>query len=154
MDTTDPDLIIFVCTSNTCRSPMAEALGHRWVQKQVDGNRRFRIISRAICEDYEPEGSPASAQGVQVMNTDYGIDINRHRSRLLRRDEVRAARAIFGVTRSHVRAISTMFPEESNGKLKPLSRDVSDPWHQPVHVYRQCAAQLEPLVEEALESLL
>ncbi len=142
-------LVLFVCTSNTCRSPMAEALGKEYLRRNGIGG--ITVSSRAICEDYEPQGSPASEQGVQVMREEYGLDTSSHRSRLLTPDDIAQATAIYGVSKSHANAILTLFPQARN-KVWSLSRDVSDPWHQHVSVYKSCAAQLVPLVSEALEA--
>ena len=60
-------LIVFVCVSNTCRSPMCEFLLRDKIQKaQLSGN--FAVISRSISEDYEPQNSPANEQG-QLVST-------------------------------------------------------------------------------------
>ena len=64
-------IIIFVCVSNSCRSPMAEQLMRYELKKAVDTGDKslesYRIKSRALSSDYEPEGSPASHQGVTVI---------------------------------------------------------------------------------------
>ena len=64
-------IIIFVCVSNSCRSPMAEQLMRYELQKAVDAGDKslesYTVISRALSSDYEPEDSPASQQGVTVI---------------------------------------------------------------------------------------
>ena len=62
-------VIIVVCVSNSCRSPMAEYLLRHEIVKGKEGGSisgNYLVISRALSSDYEPEGSPASAQGVTV----------------------------------------------------------------------------------------
>ena len=50
---------IFVCTSNTCRSPMAEQFANAWLDKN-NCRGQYCFISRALSNAYEPENSPAS----------------------------------------------------------------------------------------------
>ena len=135
--------IIFVCTSNTCRSPIAEHLARQWLNQNDLHN--FSVISRALTDAYEPPGSPASENGVVVMKEDYNIDMSSHRSCLLTQADVNAADAIVGVTRSHVNYISENFSVSSD-KLYSMNKDVSDPWHAPLEVYKRCAAQLSELI--------
>lgn len=70
--------VIFVCVSNSCRSPMAEQLMRHELNRAIDagGNKSlesFTVISRALSSDYEPEGSPASQQGVTVIFPSFDI---------------------------------------------------------------------------------
>lgn len=82
-------LIIFVCTSNTCRSPIAEQLAKEHLKNNnIEG---FEIKSRSISTDYEPEGSPASPEGVEVMRRLYNIDMRAHRSKLITTPDIDAA---------------------------------------------------------------
>jgi protein-tyrosine-phosphatase len=76
MTETDKKLILFVCVSNTCRSPMAEYLFRRKINLKNLDEEKFVVSSRSLSTDYEPEGSPASSQGVEVMFTCYhGLSI-------------------------------------------------------------------------------
>lgn len=58
-------IIIFVCVSNTCRSPMAEYLC-RDILSRYGLDTEYTVVSRSLSTDYEPECSPASLQGIQV----------------------------------------------------------------------------------------
>ena len=145
-------LVIFVCTSNTCRSPMAMKFAESWLaDRNTSSSGRF--ISRGLTDAYEAPGSPASSNGVEVLLNDFSLDLSQHRSALLTATEVDSATLIVGVTRSHVAAVLDRFPS-SKGKVFALTRDVPDPWHQPVHVYRQCAHTMKPLVYEILTEKL
>ncbi len=63
--TVNQKLVLFVCISNTCRSPIAEHLFRRKLAEKFK-NGEFEVASRSLSTDYEPEGSPASEQGIQV----------------------------------------------------------------------------------------
>jgi len=144
--------IVFVCTSNTCRSPMAGGFALKYLQN-FRSNGTFIICSRALTSDYEPPGSPASAQGVEIMSESFGIDLRAHRSQLLTTNDVETADFIVGVSKSHSATIISYFPD-AVGKIFHLSRDVSDPWHQPKKRYLECAEMMKPLVEEILARLI
>jgi hypothetical protein len=58
-------LIVFVCVSNTCRSPMCEYLLRDKLQK-AGVAEQFHVVSRSLSEAYEPQGSPANEQGQLV----------------------------------------------------------------------------------------
>ena len=100
--------IIFVCTSNVCRSPAAAAFAEKWLR---DNGRDWTVISRSISTDYEPEGSPASEYSVQILREDFGLDISSHSSKLLTREDVDSADFIIGITSSHKRYILYDFPD-------------------------------------------
>ena len=144
--------IIFVCTSNTCRSPMAEKFAGSWL---IDRNlqSKYRVISRGLTDQYEPLNSPASLHGIEVLLDEFALDLQNHRSVLLTSQDIKDAYIIIGVTQSHVRAISQKYPQ-SAGKVHSLHADVSDPWHASLDTYRLCAYQMKPLVYEALGSLI
>lgn len=145
-------LLVFVCTSNTCRSPMAQAFAQAWLQRH-GMQERYRVVSRGITDAYEPPGSPASEFGVAVLAQTYGLDTSAHRSALLTESEARDAHAIIGVTQSHVQAVARLFPGVES-KLHSLARNVPDPWHGPVEAYQACAAAMQPLVEDVMQRLL
>ena len=102
-------IVIFVCVSNTCRSPMAEHLFRKYLKdvKNMD-ETKIQIISRSLTTNYEPKNSSASTQGIEVMRNCYGIDMNSHRSKLLSAEDVRIADVIIPVKRSLVESILYM----------------------------------------------
>ena len=145
-------MVIFVCTSNTCRSPMAMKFAESWLSDR-NHSSSGRFLSRGLTDAYEPPGSPASAFGIRILAEEFQLDLNEHRSALLTAEEVEAATLIVGVTRNHVAAVESRFPS-SIGKTYSLSKDVPDPWHQSIDVYRQCAVAMKPLVYEILTNKL
>jgi protein-tyrosine phosphatase len=122
---------------------MAEYFARQWLQQKH--SEHFTILSRALTDQYEPPGSPASTNGVIVMKEDFDIDMNSHRSALLTQADVDRADAIVGVTLSHIDFISANFAG-ATGKVYSMNRDVSDPWHAPLETYRSCAHQLSSLI--------
>ena len=113
-------LIIFVCTSNTCRSPVAEGIATQYVKKHHLEDQ-FHIISRGMSEDYEPAGSPASKYSQECALEMFGVDLSSHRSAVINGKEVEEASAIIGMTAAHNRKVCLMFPKASKeGSLRTV----------------------------------
>ncbi|WP_462410227.1 low molecular weight protein arginine phosphatase [Neobacillus sp. Marseille-QA0830] len=141
--------ILFVCTGNTCRSPMAEAI---LKNKNIDG---MEVKSAGI---YAANGSEASANAKQVM--DKNKIPHDHRSTLLSVSEVDWADLILTMTTSHKFAIQQQYPRAINKvyTLKEFTgedydHDVMDPFGGSVGVYEQTFQELDRLIDQALEKL-
>ena len=143
--------ILFICTGNVCRSPMAEALFRRTAQ----GLGKFRVLSAGLGA---LDGQPPTAHSITAMR-ELGIDISAQRSRALTVGLVREADYIFGMTHNHVDTIALLYPEavektfllrEFNETLKPFEKDISDPIGGSYEVYVSCRNQ----IEQGIASLL
>lgn len=128
-------MVLFVCTGNTCRSPMAEALARSLPDMAPD----MVFISRGVAAG----DGPASDMAVRVMGEIYGIDIAAHVSRPVCEEDVRRAALILTMTASHKDIIAARFPFACD-KLYTLgdARDISDPYMGDFDVYAACAADI------------
>jgi glycine hydroxymethyltransferase len=143
--------ILFVCTGNICRSPMAEGI-FRHIMK---GRRDFQVMSAGIGA---VEGQPPSVHAVQAVR-ELGIDISKQRSRMLSSELVHEADYIFGMTHSHVDSVYLLYPEaaektfllrEFDETLDIFEKDISDPIGGSYEVYLNCRDQ----IEQGIASLL
>ena len=94
--------LLFVCTGNTCRSPMAAALARRAVEER--GWAHVRVESAGV---HAVEGAPASEGAVAAMR-EWGIDLTEHRSRPLTPDLVEWADRILAMAPSQREAVEAM----------------------------------------------
>ena len=148
-------IVYFVCTSNTCRSPMAEAIGRRWFAEKLGCHEEellakgLHVASGGLTEDFEPSGSPASAHGITAMQA-LGYDTSAHVSRVLQPEDMLAAHAIYCVSQRHVR----LMQDSCGNKLKickTLGADIPDPWHGPLTYYQETARTMAVVVPDVLQ---
>jgi RpiB/LacA/LacB family sugar-phosphate isomerase len=136
--------ILFLCTGNVCRSPMAEGL----FRHAVKGRGEFRIVSAGLGA---VDGEPPTNHSVQAMR-EIGIDISGQRSRALTAELVRSADLILGMTHSHTDTVALLYPSaaektfllrEFDETLEAYEKDISDPIGSPYHIYAECRDQIE-----------
>lgn len=136
-------LALIVCTGNTCRSPMAEALLRRKVAARL-GCTEDELESRGIAIRSGgiaamPGGLP-SQQSVEVMRS-MGLDISQHSSQPVTDRIARHADLILTMTSGHRRALVAQWPDLDNRTFlfSTDNHDVCDPIGQATSLYQQCA---------------
>nr|WP_092070696.1 low molecular weight protein arginine phosphatase [Dendrosporobacter quercicolus]NSL48344.1 low molecular weight protein arginine phosphatase [Dendrosporobacter quercicolus DSM 1736]SDM13804.1 protein-tyrosine phosphatase [Dendrosporobacter quercicolus] len=145
--------ILFVCTGNTCRSPMAEAILKEKVrQHQLED--KIRVFSAGVAAGAE---APASTGAYLAMSAK-GIDLTSHYSRQLLPKDVEAADLVLTMTAGHKGAVLHIVPSAGD-KLYTLAEfaggagQVTDPFGGSAEIYQACAAQIEQLLEQAWEKI-
>ncbi len=139
--------VLLVCTGNTCRSPMAEAilrrlLTERFASQLAEGQPPPAVAVSAGLSAFP--GGPASPEAISVMKQK-GLSLVHHQSRAVSDRLVMQADLVLTMTKSHRNAIVQRWPELSS-KTHLLSNnhgDVSDPFGGSESVYAACAVQIE-----------
>lgn len=137
---------LFVCTGNTCRSPIAAGIAARILAQQLGVPQReleahgVDVISAGT---YAASQSPATPEAIQAA-AEHRADISEHRSRRLTTELIRGADMIFCMTESHVAQVLEL-DKQAQGKVVRLSEqgDIADPVGGAADVYRAAAEQIE-----------
>jgi len=144
--------VLFVCTANQCRSPMAEALFKKLLADR--GLSGWRVESAGT---WTQNGIPAT-RFAQITMQQRGLDISAHRSREVTGDLLRQFDLILTMEEGHKEALRFEFPEVA-GRVFLLSEmadkafEIDDPVGQPLETYRRTADEIHALLEAGLERI-
>lgn len=141
--------VLFVCTGNTCRSPMAEAI---LKSMKIEG---LEVKSAGV---FTSDGLPASTNAQKVLDKEKIP--HSHQSTQLTEETIRWADYILTMTRGHKQMIVDLYPD-SKGKIYTLKEfagetedlDISDPFGGSLEIYEQTYKEIFRYIEKAIEKL-
>ena len=146
--------VLFVCSGNTCRSPLAVAVLRRMLD---EAGRQDITVESAGTGAYD--GAPAS-EGAFLVALEEGLDLSAHRARLLDRELVAEADLILTMSGGHLARVERLGGEGkayvlgAYANASPADSELKDPYGGDVEGYRQTLHQLERVLLLARERLL
>ena len=142
--------ILFVCTGNTCRSPMAEAIFNKIISSD-----EHIAISRGTNVFFSQKISPKASKALEDM----GVDSFFHKSEQISEDDIKDSDLILTMTSSHKMALKSTYPKYKqkiftlNEKAFGKDSDISDPYGLSQDEYNACAKQIFDAVEKIVCTL-
>jgi len=139
--------ILFVCTGNTCRSPMAEAL------LRHHGNELYQVQSAGV---FAMSGEPASQNAILALKNK-GIETN-HSSQQVNKELLEWSSNVLSMTSSHKQMLVSKFPQYKEKiftfyeYLNGQSKDISDPYGGSLSIYENTLNELEGLVKQIVQN--
>lgn len=150
--------VLFVCTGNTCRSPMAAGVLRGLAERR--GRPGLRSILTGSAGTFAAPGHPATAEAVRAC-AEQGIDLSRHRSRPLSREILAGSDLILVMEEAHRREVLSLDPQAASrvhllGEFAGVEGDpeVADPIGGSLDDYRRILGRLSGLIDRVWQKVM
>jgi protein-tyrosine phosphatase len=149
--------ILFVCTGNTCRSPLAEAICRKLLSQKY-GISESALHERGIfihsAGTAAGEGI-ATAEELQRIALQEGFSLKEHRSKALTISMIEEADYIYTMSKSHLDTIFEWSPESADKLflLDPQGEEIEDPLGGTEDVYKKCIQRIKSAIEARLREI-
>ena len=135
---------IFVCTGNTCRSPMAEKLAQKISEEH---GLKIEAISCGVAAQ---DGEPANASAIEAMSG-RGLDLSAHRAQAFDLSQCDRDTLILTMTGQHKQYLTAHYPNAALNiytlmEYAGSSGDILDPYGGSGQVYEACVQMMEPAI--------
>ena len=145
--------IVFVCSGNTCRSPMAAALATKLIAEKLGVSARELPLRHIVVQSAGVTAGRGMRAALEAQDAvrNLGADLSAHLSQSASIDLLRRADVIYTMTDAHREDVLELFPgaERKTFRLDPEG-DVADPIGAPLPVYERVAARLDEVIQERL----
>lgn len=135
--------VLFVCTGNTCRSPMSKALFEKLLKDK--GIDNISVDSAGLSA---VDGDGISANATEVLKEE-GIELSYHKAKRLSAEMVNNADLIVALSPSHRGIISACCPNHV-GKTVVLGDGILDPYGGNIDIYRECRNEIKKALPAVL----
>ncbi|MEG2348717.1 MAG: low molecular weight protein arginine phosphatase [Clostridia bacterium] len=148
--------IMFVCTGNICRSPMAQY----YMQKKIKDLKKENDFLISSCGTFAISGQAATSNAIIAMKQ-YNIDISKHRATNIHEIDIENYDLILCLTQEHKKNVAEIFPKVTD-KLFTLKEyafknekyiDIDDPWGLSLEVYKRSANEIVDGIDKIVEKM-
>lgn len=136
--------ILYICTGNTCRSPIAQGLTNKYAKEH---NLDITALSAGI---FPEEGVGLSANAHKTLLIE-GIDMSYHKARKVTEGDIANSCVIICMSKQHAFAVVSIFPNATD-KVYVMGKDgIADPYGGNIDMYNYCKERIKKYIPWAIE---